>query len=110
MLKGFDNAVFFNDDIVFVNAYSVNVTFFSDDIGLAMVDLNDVSLDDDNFDNDDPEIIIHVRFMAGCNRYKQTKACKKEISKALMPVAWNLTRWWHWCISEGKKRNRIIFD
>ena len=63
VLKDLDNVVFFNDDIVFVNADS-DVTFFSDDM----------DLDDDNFDDDDPETIIHTRLMAGCNRYKQRKA------------------------------------
>ena len=61
-------------------------------MGLANVNLNNVSLDDVNFDDDDPETIIHVRLMAQCNRYKQHKAYKKEISKGLMPEAWPPTR------------------
>ena len=64
ILKGLDNAVFFNDDIVFVNADSDNVTTFSNYVGLVKVDLINVSLDDYNFDNGDPEIIIHIRTMA----------------------------------------------
>ena len=36
-----------------------------------------INLDDDNFDADDPETIIHVRLMTWCNRYKQLKAYKK---------------------------------
>ena len=35
MLKDIDNAVFFNDSTVFVNADYDNATFFSDDMGLA---------------------------------------------------------------------------
>ena len=31
--------------------------------------------------------------MACCNTYKQRQACKKEISKELMPVAWHPTKW-----------------
>ena len=34
MHEKLDNNVFSNDDIVFVNAGSGNVTFFSDDMGL----------------------------------------------------------------------------
>ena len=34
------------------------------------------------FGNDDPNTIIHVRLMTWCNSYKQSKACKKEISIA----------------------------
>ena len=48
-------------------------TDFSNDAGL------NTNLDD-NFDEDNPEIIIHIRLMVWCNAYKQHKACKKEIS------------------------------
>ena len=60
---------------------------------LVYIDLNNFSFDDDNFDDGDPETIIHVRRMGWYNRHKQRKAYKKEISKELMPVAWRLTRW-----------------
>ena len=79
MLKDLDNAAFFSDDISFVNTDS-DVTFLKDDMGLVNVDLNNVSLDDDNFD-DDSETIIHVKLMGWCNRQKRCKACKKEVSK-----------------------------
>ena len=46
-----------------------NVTFFSDDMCLADVDLN-VRLRDDDSNNDNPENAIHIRCMAWCIRYK----------------------------------------
>ena len=73
-------------------------TFFSNDMGLVSVDLNN----DDNDDDDDPETIIHVRPMASCNRFKQLKACYKDISKELIPLP--PTRWWDWCMSEDEKK------
>ena len=72
---------YLNDDIVFVNADSDNVTFFSDDVGLVNEDLNKFSLDGVNFGDDDLETIIFVRLMAWFNRYKQRKNVKKEIRK-----------------------------
>ena len=51
MLKYPDNAVFFNDYIVFVR-------FLSDNIDLVTVDLNNVILDDDNFDDDNFDTIM----------------------------------------------------
>ena len=51
MIKKLDDAVFSNDDIVFVNEYSGNVTFSSDKIGILSVDLTDINLDNVNFDN-----------------------------------------------------------
>ena len=62
-LKDIDNAVSVNDDI-FVIADTDTVTFFTEYMGLFIVYLND----DDNFDNGDPEAIIHVRLMAWCKR------------------------------------------
>ena len=56
--------LFFNDDVVFVNANYYNITFFSDDKGLVNVDLNNVSPDVDTFYHDNPETIIHVRLVA----------------------------------------------
>ena len=44
MFKGFDNTVFCNDDIVFVNADSDNVTIFTDHISLDNIDLNNVNI------------------------------------------------------------------
>ena len=62
-----------------------------------------INLDDDNFDVDDPETIIHVRLMTWCNRYKQLKACKKEKNKELMPIAQHPKRSWEWCMSQDEK-------
>ena len=42
--------------------------------------------------------------MAWHNRFKQKKACEKEISEQLMPVAWHPTKWWDWCISKDEKK------
>ena len=109
MLKDLDNTVFFNGDIVFVNEDSDNPTPFSDDMGLVNVNLN-VSLDDVNLGDNDSETIIYVRFKAWRNRYKQSKAYKKEISKKLMPVAWNYCVWF-WGLQLYKKgdSNKGVF-
>ena len=47
--------VFSNDDIIFVNVDPDNGTFFSDDMGLNLIYLNNINLDDDSFDGYDPE-------------------------------------------------------
>ena len=47
-------------------------------MGLLSVDLNNINLDDVNFDEDDPETIIAVRLMDWHNRLKQCKAFKKS--------------------------------
>ena len=93
MLEKLDDVIFSNYDIVFINTDSDHVTSFSNDMGLVNVYLNNVSFDDINFNDNDPETIIHVRIMTSCNQYKQCKAWKKDISKELMSVPWHLTRW-----------------
>ena len=73
-------------------------------MGVLSVDFNNINLDDVNFVEDDPEIIIHVRRMAWCNKFKQRIAFKKELSKELMPVAWHPRRWWDWCMRQDEKK------
>ena len=59
----------------------------------------------DNFDEDDPKTIIHVRLMAWCNRQKQLKTCKNEISKDVIAVTWYPTKCQNWRMSQdGKKK------
>ena len=54
LLDKLDNDVFSNDDIVFVEADCDFFTFFSDDMDLNTLDLNSISLDHGNFDDNDP--------------------------------------------------------
>ena len=104
MIKKLDETVFSNDEIVFVNEDSGNVTFSSDGMGILGVDLNNVNPDDVNFNEDDPKTIFHVRLMTWRNKFKQHKAYKKDVSKELKHGAWHLTRWWDWCKPEDEKR------
>ena len=72
MFEKLDNFVLSNDNIDLDDTKSGIVTFFSDDLILVTKDLNNINLDGDNFDENDPEIIIHDWIMACCNRYKTT--------------------------------------
>ena len=87
IIKKLDNTLFANDDIIFINKDTDNVSLFGDEMGILTVDLTNINLDDANFDENDP--IIHVRR----NICKQCNSCKKDISKDLMSVAWHPTRW-----------------
>ena len=59
---------FSNNDRELNDIHSDIATFFSDDMGLNTIYLNNINLDDANFDNYDPETIIDVRFMVWFNR------------------------------------------
>ena len=64
MIKKLHNTLFTDDDILFFDGDSVSVTYFSDELGILSVDINNINLDDVNFYEDDHETIIHVRLMA----------------------------------------------
>ena len=66
MIKILDDSLFTNVDIIFINKDSNNATFVSGKIGILSVGLGKINFDDVNFDEDDSETIIHIRFMACC--------------------------------------------
>ena len=61
---------------------------------------------DNNFDEDDPDTII-LRLLAWHIKFEKCKALKKKVSEELMPIAWHPKRWWHFCISEDEKKEKI---
>ena len=70
-LKNLDNAVFSDDDLVFVNEDSDNAAFFSDDRVFNTIYFHNINLDNDTFDDDDPEATVHVILMDCCEKYIQ---------------------------------------
>ena len=77
MLEKLDNVVFSNGHIEFDDIDSDIVTFFGDGMGLVTIELNNINLDNNDFNADDPANIVFVRIMGGPNRFKQRKAWKK---------------------------------
>ena len=77
LLKYLDNASYSNDSIAFFNADSESFTYFGNNIGLPNVSFNKFTLF--------MVVLTIIIFIVWCNRYKQRKACKKEISKESMP-------------------------
>ena len=77
MIKQLDKqrAVFYNDYMVFGDFDCDFVTFFSSDIGLNSITIDNINLGDDHFDYCDPETI---RLMGWYNKSKQRKGSKKR--------------------------------
>ena len=63
-----DVLVFANGDIFFYDVDCNNITFPNDDVVLSNIDRININLDDDIFDEDDPETIDHVRLMTWRNK------------------------------------------
>ena len=76
MLEKLDNALHANDDMLFYNEDFDKVTFIANQTNNFAVDLDKVNLDNDNnFYENNPDTIIHVRLL---------------LSKELMPIVWHL--------------------
>ena len=77
MIEKLDNAIFSNDYIVFGDLDSDFVAFFSSGIGVNSLTLANINLDDNNFDDCDPETFNYVKLMPWHNKYEQRNASKK---------------------------------
>ena len=51
-----DNILCFNED-------SGNIIFSCNEMGILSIDLNNIDLNDTNYDKDDPETIIHIKLL-----------------------------------------------
>ena len=79
-------------------------------MGILNICLNNINLDNTNYDKHDPDTIILIRFLALHIKFKKHKELKKNISEELMPITWHPNRWWDWCLLEdGKIEIESIF-
>ena len=65
-----------------------NVVFNCNEMNILNIDLNCINFNDDNFDKDDPDTIIHVKLLALHTKFENDKALKKQLNEKLMSVAW----------------------
>ena len=78
-LENFDNALHANDDILFYNEDFDKITFIANQRHVLFVDFDKINLDNDNnFDEDDPVTIIHIRPLAWHSKFKNHKTLKKR--------------------------------
>ena len=73
IIEKLDQVVFSNDYIDLDDINSYIFKSFSDGMNLVTVDLYNINLDDNKFDEDDPEFIVPVTLIGLHNRYKQLK-------------------------------------
>ena len=65
-------------------------------MGILNIDLNNVNLDDTNYNEDDPETIIHLRLLFWHIKFEK----RKPLNEELMLVELHPRRWWNFCMSE----------
>ena len=79
MIQKLHEALFPNNDILFLDDDFGKVKFFGGEIGILSIDLDKINPDDVDFYEVDPETIIDVRLLAWCNKFEKLKVFKKEI-------------------------------
>ena len=72
---------------------------------ILIIDINNVNLDN-NFDEDDPDTIILIKFLVWHIKVKKRKALEKNISEELMPVAWHPKRCLSFCTAEDRNARK----
>ena len=79
MLEKFDKALLANDDIIFFSEDFNKVTFIANQRHILAVDLDKINLDEDNnFYEDNPDAIIHVKLLAWLSNLEKRKTPKKD--------------------------------
>ena len=82
MLEKLHNASEANGNTLFYNEDFDKVTFIACERHILAADLDKINLDNDNnFDEDDPDTIIHVRLLDWRSKFKKHKTLRKRLAK-----------------------------
>ena len=77
VIKNFLTTLFADENMLYFNENSGDVTFCCDKMGILSVNLNNINLDN-YFDKDDPDTIILIRILACHIKFEKHKAFKKR--------------------------------
>ena len=79
MIKKFFTDIYADDNIICFNEYSGDVIFCCNEMGILRIDLNNINLDNSNYDEEEPETIIHVRLLAWHIKFEKRKVIEKIV-------------------------------
>ena len=77
MIKKFCTALYADENVLYLNEDSGDAVFSYNEMGINYIDLNNSNLDN-NFDEDDPDTIIHIRLWLGILNLKNGENFKKR--------------------------------
>ena len=103
MIQELYTALHADENILYFNEDSGNVIFSCNKMSILNIDLDNINLDN-NFDEDDPDIVILIRLLAWHIKFEKCNGIKKKISEELVPIARYTKRWWNFCMSENEKK------
>ena len=75
-IKNFFTALY-SDDEEYFNEDSGSVVFSCNEMGILNIDFDNINLDN-NFDEDDPDTIILIKFLAWHIKFEKRKELKKK--------------------------------
>ena len=78
MIKELFTALYADENILFFKEDSGNVVFSCNEMGIINIDLNNINLGDTNYEEDDPDSIIHIRLLAWHIKFEKHKELKKR--------------------------------
>ena len=78
MIKRLLTAVYADENILYFNKDSSNVVFDCNGMGILNIDLNNINLDDTNYDEDDPDTIILIRLLASHTKFEKGIGKEKD--------------------------------
>ena len=87
MIKEPSTALYADENILYFDKDFANVVFIYNEMGILDIDFNSINLDND-FDEDNPDSIVHVRLLAWHIKFDKLKGLKKE----LISVVWHPNR------------------
>ena len=63
---------------MYFNENSGNLIFFCNEMGIFYTSLNNINLDDTNYNEADPDTIIHIRLLSWHIKFEKRKTLKKR--------------------------------
>ena len=70
-----------DENILYFNENSSNVIFGCNEMGILSINLNNINLDDNNYEEDDPDTIVLIRLLAWHIKCEKRKELKKRLVK-----------------------------
>ena len=80
MIKKRFTALYADENILYFSEDSRNVVFNCNGMSILNTNLNNINLEDTNYDQDDPDTIISIRFLVRHIKFEKRKEFKKMIS------------------------------
>ena len=100
MIKILLTAFYADESVLCFNEDSGNLVHTCNGMGILNIDLNNINLDGTNYEKDDPDTMILIRFLTWHIQLGKRKALQTNISDKLMSIVGHPKRCWSFCVSE----------